>query len=184
MSNKYIDYEGFSDSSTARAILLDVRSVRRTQNLFIEVTTDVKKYPPLYSMKEQDSKGYISAYQIFMHSVDEYDAALKLVGSIDHWNKLCGLKWFSEGSPGFTGINQWRADMRDRDLRTAKKALIKAATNGDASAATKLANWDKTVNKAAVQPKKREENSKVVNEIKSEKAKKISLIHSRIKNSG
>lgn len=180
MSNPYIDFEGFEDPLSDKSVLLDARGARKTQTLFVDVNNN-RRYEPLYTMREYDYKGYISAYQIFMHSVDEYDAALKLVGSIDHWNKLCGLKWFNEGGLGFTGIVQWRKDMVDRDNRMAKKALIKAARNGDATAATKLANWAKTIQPKPVAKPKEEKLDKGKRTPSDERNSKIAQLHKRIK---
>lgn len=180
--NKYEAYHEFDSTESDLSILLDSRLVRRTQTLFVDVNNN-KKYEPLYTMREQDYKGYISAYQIFMHSVDEYDAALKIVGSIDHWNKLCSLKWFKEGGLGFTGIDQWRQDMIDRDLRTAKRALIQAAGRGDSAAATKLANWNKTINKNPVAPtSKTKKDSNQEPSLEESKGSKIANLLDKLPN--
>jgi len=111
-----------------------------TEGLFYE-TSPNKKYA-MYSLKEQshDEENYPSAYKIYMESTDEYEAAMKLVGSMQHWRKLCGLKWFLEGrvEAGHTGLNKWREDMRMRDENIAKKVLLEKAKEGDIQAAKKL----------------------------------------------
>lgn len=82
----------------------------------------------------------ISAYQVYMASVDEYAAAIKLVGSLRHWRKLTTCKWFVEGEKikSFEGLNQWREDMAARDSLTAKQALITRTRTGDTGAARAL----------------------------------------------
>lgn len=153
--NKYEKFEGFADPLCDKAILLDKRGARRTQTLFVDVGMPTDKYETLYTMREHDYKGFISAYQIYMHSADEYEAAMKLVGSIDHWNRLCSLKWFMKGGVGFSGIEQWRKDMINRDLSYAKKALIEQVRLfKDSAAATKLMNWNKNVKFDDPEPKK------------------------------
>jgi hypothetical protein len=142
--NKYEKFEGYQDPLCDKSVLLDARGARRTQSLFVD-TNHKDKYEPLYTMRESDHKGFISAYQIYMHSTDEYEAAMKLVGSMDHWKKLCSLKWFTEGGVGFSGVKQWRRDVINRDKSYAKKALIEQVRLfKDSAAATKLQNWSKT----------------------------------------
>lgn len=121
--------------------LVDVRGVYRTESLFKETIRPIvaESYDPVYTIKEKDNE-YPSMYRIYMESVDEYDAAMKLVGSMAHWEKLCALKWFKTGRTevGFRGLDAWREDMRQRDLSYAKAKLKKAADNGDITATRKL----------------------------------------------
>ena len=133
--NKYVTYDGFQDPETDRDILLDTRGAMKTQQLFIDVNV-ASEVEPLYTMRDRDHKGYISAYQIYMHSTDETEAALKLVGSLKHWRKLCDLDWFVNGHKqrGFEGLNQWREDMVARDRTRARKALLKLSDVNSAAA--------------------------------------------------
>lgn len=182
--NKYAEFVGFSDPIIDRGILHDSRSVRRTQTLFVDVNVN-KKYEPLYTMRDQDHKGYISAYQIFMHSVDEYDAALKLVGSLEHWEKLCDLKWFREGDDvrNFSGIEKWRLDMTKRDVMMAKKTIMKQiSSSNDVSASRALLNMHKK-EEAAKQPKKTPAQTKAEQD-KDEKAAKIRSVVSNLPRRG
>jgi hypothetical protein len=111
-------------------------NVQATQGLFYEWGADEASY----TLKNEDViKGgshYVSMYQVYMNSVDEYEAALKLVGSMQHWRKLCNLEWFREGIPQFSfdGIEQWRKDMEARDRMLAKRLLIESAENGNVTA--------------------------------------------------
>lgn len=138
----YSLYTGFLDPDKDRSVLKDNRGAAKTQSLFLEKQPYKlrKKYPPLYSLTEEEREGLPSAYQIYMHSTDEYEAAMKLVGSMRHWRKLCVLEWFMEGIKEklFEGLNQWREDMRMRDASEAKSHLRKAAKKGDTSSARKL----------------------------------------------
>lgn len=139
----YALFEGFKDPEADQSDLLDVRGVRKTETLFLESISTASKanYEPLYTLREQEKQGKPSAYQIYMHSIDEADAALKLVGSLAHWRKLLTLKWFREGSEamGHEGIEQWREDMRARDATRAKEVLLRLAREGNVTAANSLA---------------------------------------------
>lgn len=138
----YKNYQGFKDPEADHSVLVDVRGVRRTETLFLETCHPdrAEKYEPLYTLREQDKDGLPSAYRIFMDSVDEHDAALKLVGSYSHWRKLCSLKWFVEGREevGFTGLRQWREDMSARNATQARAALMALAQTGNVTAAKAL----------------------------------------------
>lgn len=119
----------------------DRRGALKTELLFQETIKPdrLENYQPLYTLREYDSD-LPSAYKIYMSSVDEYDAAQKLLGSMRHWRRLCGLKWFMEGIPqlGFDGIKSWRQDMEMRDKSAAKKLLKEKAEEGNVSAARAL----------------------------------------------
>ena len=142
MLHDYSSFFGFSDPSADRCVLKDGRGVIKTRSLFLEAQPYKlrEKYPPLYSLTEEEREGLPSAYQIYMHSTDEYDAAMKLVGSLRHWRKLLDSEWFMEGIEGtmFEGLNQWREDMMLRDASRSKKQLQAAAAQGDTASARKL----------------------------------------------
>lgn len=140
----YAQYEGFSNSENDPSGLKDPRGLQRTSSLFREsITYEIKKkgkLKPIYNLGDTERDDLPSAYLIYMNSIDEYDAAIKIVGSLKHWRKLCKLKWFMEGIPGqHEGLESWREDMKLRDASIAKGVLLKAATSGkDSSAARKI----------------------------------------------
>lgn len=115
----------------------DARGALKTELLFAETIKPdrLDRYTPIYSLKEQDGE-YPSAYKIYMSSADEYEAAMRLLGSMRHWRRLCGLQWFMNGVPtgGFDGLRSWRKDMEMRDKSKAKKQLMEAAESGVVSA--------------------------------------------------
>lgn len=135
---QYINYEEW-DCKQQRVTLKVGKGLDATQALFYEFPSPHKE-TATYTLKNQDVeyKGTqrISAYLVYMHSVDEYDAAIKLVGSMKHWRKLCSLSWFMEGVPeySFEGLEQWREDMRLRDESLAKRQLMEAAHGGNVNA--------------------------------------------------
>jgi len=138
-------YPGYSMSSSQEIYedLRDTNKRYRTASLFEEmIQPETRKhgYDPLYSLREYEHNDKPSAYQIYMHCVDEAEAALKLVGSYAHWRKLCALKWFIAGSieRGFEGLAQWRKDMAERDKTTAKRSLLLQVAEGNVTAARSL----------------------------------------------
>lgn len=98
--------------------------------------------PPLYTIKVEPCNGLPSAYQIYMESVDEHEAAIKLVGNMKNWRALCLSKWFIEGwkEHGHEGLAVWRDDMEARDKSEAKAMLMDKAGQGNVAAMTKLYN--------------------------------------------
>lgn len=102
-------------------ILFDARGARRTASLFIETTQDSNR-DPIFTMRDHSVKGMICVYDVWMNSVDEGDAAMKLVGSMSHWRKLLRCDWFMHGNAelSFEGLLQWRQDMLTRDMTRAK----------------------------------------------------------------
>jgi hypothetical protein len=140
----YTEYKGFLDPAADRSVLFDNSNRLRTRSLFVETidwSQEKKGVEPLYSLTEYEREGKPSAYQIFIHCVSEYEAAMKLVGSLRHWRKLLALKWFVEGVEGIAmseGLGVWRKDMAHRDASIAKGVLFKGAGKNDTSSARKL----------------------------------------------
>lgn len=136
----YLTYQGFKDPSTDRSALKDAGYRLRTRSLFWESYLTRDKAEPIYTLQDDEKYGYPSAYQIYMNSIDETDAALKIVGSLRHWRKLLGLKWFMNGIPSYNydGLVSWRSDMASRDISLAKKVLLDNASRGDTTSAKKL----------------------------------------------
>ena len=135
----YDNYAGYSNGADKSA-MFDVRRVQRTENLFSGINKREDKYPSLYSLSEAERDGLPSAYLIYMNSVDESDAAMKIVGSLRHWRKLAKLKWFLNGdiSISFDGLLNWRQDMVQRDITLAKKTLLESVKKGNVPAAKRL----------------------------------------------
>ena len=116
--------------------LFDIRGHRRSASLFGETTQDSNR-DPVFSLRDYDNGGRPSAYILYMDSIDEYDAAVKMVGCMSHWRKLLNLSWFMNGdiTIGFMGLLQWRLDMMARDSSVARKVLMKKVADGDRQAA-------------------------------------------------
>jgi len=101
-----------------------------TQALFYEFrhqsTSSVK---PPYNLKDKDWKGTKSMYLLYMEYDTEYDAALALLGSWPHWEKLCKTKWFAQHK------EKWDAERKLRDESLARKTLLEQAKDGNVTAA-------------------------------------------------
>lgn len=118
-----------------------VSGVYRTESLFVETisTSSKQNYTPLYTLKDFAHRGYPSMHEIYKECTDEYEAAMRICGSVHHWNKLCNLKWFLEGREGvFRGVASWREEMAARDKCLAKKTLMARVEDGDVSASRAL----------------------------------------------
>jgi hypothetical protein len=167
----YDKFTGYQDLSKDRAALVDAQGRMRSANLFLETHDGSKNYDPMYSLRYHDGNGLPSAYLIYMTSVDEYDAATKLVGSMRHWRKLCDSIWFMDGrsEKGFEGLTQWREDMIARDASAGKSALMKQVKKGDTSAARKIIDMAKP----AAAPKVGRPGTKADKEAKAEDKKKV-----------
>ena len=116
---------------------------------------------PIYTLKQFHKPGLISAYQLYMESADEYEAALKICPTLHEWERLCKTKWFVEGHApvGFEGIKVWREHMRMRDESLAKRQLIATTREGNVTAAKALLAESK-VKKPAGRPNKKQDPEK------------------------
>lgn len=146
-----------------RTMNLDLKSsngIQKTQGLFVEFG---EKDAP-YTLKNYDftkeGREYISFSKVYSEAVDEYDAAMRLVGSMKHWNKLLTLKWFVEGEEqfGFEGVKVLREQMEQRDRSTAKAQLMMAASGGSVPAMKVLFDNAEIKTKGAGRPRKNESN--------------------------
>jgi len=173
----YEGYEGFNDPEIDTSALKDGRGQQRTESLFHEVIQPSSrlKYEPLYSLRDYEHKGYPSAYLIYMNSIDERDAALKLVGSMSHWRKLCACEWFLEGriEVQFEGLEQWREDMIARDATLAKEVLMKNTSQGNVTAAKALHQTSKDEANNVASPRKKPKR-------KPSKTKEESIVESLV----
>jgi len=159
MSNNlafYTNFKGFMDITSDKTDLRDVRGHWRTKSMFIDHKPDTSLNETFYTLREYEREGYPSAYIIYMTSVDEADAAMKLVGNMSHWEKICKAKWFMEGySPvGHRGLESWRRDMAARDETSAKRSLIQEAEMGNVTAAKALHQYAAAAAKQKAQVKK------------------------------
>ena len=131
-------YTGYTNPNTDRSHMRDGQGRFRT-NIFLEMNPK----NPLYTMRELPFKGLPSAYLIYMLSDSEYEAAMKLVGSWNHWQRMCEIKPFMEGPRAnknkgntwaWAGLSEWRLEKEIRDKATAYNQLKINAEEGNVQA--------------------------------------------------
>ena len=105
---------------------------------------------PVYVSRK--GKEYTSVPYLYRNSISEYECAIQLLGSWEHWTKLCALDWFMTGNvmnANYTGLNDWRAEKELAEESKAKAVLMKAIEDGDVQAAKFL--YDKKTKATTVQ---------------------------------
>jgi hypothetical protein len=139
---------------------MDKSNRPRTESLFLETCRPktARKYEPVYTLRSYERNGLPSAYQIYMDSINEYEAAIRLVGDMRHWRKLCSLKWFMDGveEQQFDGLAQWRVDKAAKDQAEALYLLKQNAEGGNVTAQRTLLDAAKQA-KEVGRPKKEKE---------------------------
>ena len=101
----------------------------RTASLFVDMqNTDGDRYPPVFTLKNVPHAGLPSIYQEFMKHESEYDAAMALLGSWQHWTYLREIAWFAPL------VKSWCEELEMREKARAKRQLLKAAEEGNVTA--------------------------------------------------
>ena len=69
-----------------------------TKGLFLEVALEEDKRYALYTLKNEDYKGYPSIHRLYVEMDDptEYNFALKYFDSWKHWKMIRSAPWFHE----------------------------------------------------------------------------------------
>lgn len=122
---------------TGNALPIHERFVGLTQALFYEyryaTTCDIQAP---YCLKPYDFTAhgvlYRSMYLIYMTCDSEYEAAITLLGSYPHWQKLKRAPWFKEH------LATWNAEIGLREEALAKSKLIDLTEKGNVTAARTL----------------------------------------------
>lgn len=114
----------------------DTRGKFLTIGLFLETADPRTRYAPLYCLGETDTAGLPSARRIYLELCDptEYQAAMALVGSWDHWCYLCGLSWFKPY------VEAWRAELRSK-LKSRAVEIAKELARGNDATALSASKW-------------------------------------------
>jgi hypothetical protein len=112
--------EHTNDVPAIWAKVRDNRGRYLTRALFVETIHTTSPYTPTYTLGEWDMTGYPSARKIYLESNDptEYTAAFSLLGSLEHWQHLCGTTWFAPI------VEQWRDEMAVKLRSEATKKVI------------------------------------------------------------
>ena len=138
-----------------RERLVSSNNIMRTQALFLEykfIRTDKGINDSVYNLKDYDWNGTLSMQNIYVACASEYDAAMTLVGSWNHWLKLKRCNWLKPY------LEAWEAQRKLREETDSKLQLLEAAEDGNVTAAktifdqgrTKRAGRPTTADKAKV----------------------------------
>lgn len=89
----------------------------------------------------KDGITYRSMYHIYLRCDSEYEAAIVLLGSYAHWQRLKQCKWF------IPYLDIWELERNKRDEAIARSILIQQAEQGNVSAARSIYTHSKNANK-------------------------------------
>ena len=115
--------------------------IQLTQGLFYEFN----KPDAPYTLRSEDyvsKKGieYKSVSALYRDCNSEYEAAILIVESWEHWKKLCSLDWFVTGhvtSSGlkYQGLTDWKEEQELRKKSVSEKVLMDEIAKGNVTAA-------------------------------------------------
>lgn len=105
-----------------RPYFKDVMNRWRTANLFEETCEDPAKYPPIFTLKDDDTASCVSLKRLYllMEDVTEYNFARSCLGSWEHWEAITS-SWVLKPH-----IEKWR-ELLDIQLRAKYLQLIKSS---------------------------------------------------------
>lgn len=95
---------------------------------YVSTVRDVQSPFTMLSYHKPE-KGYLSLYLLYMEYDSEYEAAIGILGSWQHWEKLCKCKWFKPLR------DRWEEERKTADAAIAKKTLLEEARAGNVAAA-------------------------------------------------
>jgi hypothetical protein len=125
---------------------------------------------PVYAI-DDDNSDLPDMHRIYMAYDTEYEAAIQILGSFEHWQVLCE-------SPTFRPfVEQWRVERLAREESMARKVLLEKVREGDLRAATTLIGEVKGRKKAGRPVTKGEEALK-------KQTHKVTSILGRLNNPG
>ena len=82
----------------------------------------------VYNMSMKDHDDTLSFPQLYFQCESDYEAAMVLLGSWKHWEKLTGTTWFAEK------LGQWKEEKVQRDKAHARAKIKELANSGNLSA--------------------------------------------------
>jgi hypothetical protein len=87
---------------------------------------------PTFTLRDYDHDGCYSFYRLFMRHDSDYDAAVAILGSYQHFLTLSRAPWFRQK------LERWQEEREVRDRAAAKATLIAEAQAGNVTAARAL----------------------------------------------
>ena len=109
----------------------DVMGRWRTRSLFSDVWVDEKinsEFPPVFSLD------YFHDIYVQLEDPTGYTAAMVMLNSWEHWEKLCSLGWFKKH------VDRWNEEIEVRMRARGINAMVSIAIEGGAKATT-AAKW-------------------------------------------
>lgn len=109
----------------------------RTQSLFRETFPgNAEKYPPVFTLREHDYKGLPSFRRLFLEIGDPtgYKFAMSILGSYDHWKKLCASEWFQ------AELREWTSELQVKHASEAMEKIKEIAAS-DSGQSLQAAKW-------------------------------------------
>lgn len=130
-----------------------------TRSLFVETCHNHQIEKARYMLGEHDlyiparEETLPSAWLIYIHADDEYDAMRKLVGNPHQWEALKNTEWFPKW------LDQWEAERKMKvasELRTNLSSIVRRGEGGATAAAKLIMDLDslKTAPVAKGRPRK------------------------------
>ena len=112
----------------------------RTQSLFVEYNYQTSKNKEVlnsvFTLSEFDKEGYVSFPKLFLSFNDPtgYSFAKEVLGSYEHWLRLCAQKWFKSHLDGW---------LEELDVKLASEGLkqIKGIADGEGQQALAAAKF-------------------------------------------
>lgn len=106
----------------------------RTQSLFKEFYqkgTKAELYPPVFTLKEFDDGDLPSMRQLFLSYNDPtgYSFAINVLGSYEHWKKLCQASWFKEDH-----LARWMDELEVKMMSDGIRGVVSTAEGDSAQA--------------------------------------------------
>ena len=115
--------------------------IQLTQGLFYEFN----KPDAPYTLRSEDyvsKKGieYKSVSALYRKCNSEYEAAILIVESWEHWKKLCSLDWFVNGTETSSGLRyqglvDWKEEQELRKKSESEDILMSMVKEGNVTAA-------------------------------------------------
>lgn len=88
---------------------------------------------PLFNLSMRDHDDTLSFPQLYFQCDSDYEAAMVILGSFDHWQRLCEAKWFAEK------LAIWQEEKAMRDVAHGRAKIRELADNGNLAACKFLA---------------------------------------------
>lgn len=152
-----------------------------TKGLFLE-TCDGDHKHVRYCLDDHDlyvpemGKWIPSARLIYIHALDEYDAARKLVGNLTHWERLFVLAKFE------ALIEEWRIEQAHIQRLALRELLTSTAKSGQQGSVTAIRTLLQMIDKQPVgRPKKEKPQPKALPEEGADHLRVVAAHGERVK---